>query len=268
MTTYPGGKNGAGVYQRIICQLPPHRLYIEPFLGGGAIMRLKRPAISSIGIDADADVVNAFPGDAISGLTLICGDAFTWLTECGAAFGSDVLMYLDPPYVLSTRRQHHPIYRYELCDDDHARLLDLVLGLRCMVAISGYWCQMYADRLSDWRSISFPARTRGGGMATEWLWMNYPEPMLLHDYRYLGCNYRERERVKRKIVRWVNRLAHMPLLERMALMSALSEGGNSPVVFGDSDGVSVGLRDHHAVSDGDTMPDGAIAVPDDAPVSR
>ena len=39
--TYPGGKNGAGVYQAIICQIPPHQVYVEPFLGSGAVMRLK-----------------------------------------------------------------------------------------------------------------------------------------------------------------------------------------------------------------------------------
>lgn len=42
--TYPGGKAAAGVYQRIINLMPPHSLYIEPFLGGGAIMKLKKPA--------------------------------------------------------------------------------------------------------------------------------------------------------------------------------------------------------------------------------
>jgi hypothetical protein len=42
---YAGGKNGAGVYQTIINLMPPHDVYIEPFLGGGAIMRQKRPAV-------------------------------------------------------------------------------------------------------------------------------------------------------------------------------------------------------------------------------
>lgn len=28
---YPGGKGGAGVFQTIINQFPPHRVYIEPF---------------------------------------------------------------------------------------------------------------------------------------------------------------------------------------------------------------------------------------------
>lgn len=34
MTSYPGGKSGAGVYQAIINQLPPHSTYVELFLGG------------------------------------------------------------------------------------------------------------------------------------------------------------------------------------------------------------------------------------------
>jgi len=33
---------------------PPHEVYIEPFLGGGAIMRQKRPALLNIGLDLDA----------------------------------------------------------------------------------------------------------------------------------------------------------------------------------------------------------------------
>ena len=40
--------------------------------------------------------------------------------------------------------------------------------------------------------------TRGGRLATEWVWMNYPEPIALHDYRYLGEDFREREPIKRK----------------------------------------------------------------------
>jgi hypothetical protein len=54
---YPGGKGGAGVYQTIINQMPWHETYLEPFLGGGAIMALKRPARWNIGIDLDAEAV-------------------------------------------------------------------------------------------------------------------------------------------------------------------------------------------------------------------
>jgi hypothetical protein len=42
--SYPGGKNGAGVYKTIVNQIPPHEIYIEPFAGGGAVLLRKRPA--------------------------------------------------------------------------------------------------------------------------------------------------------------------------------------------------------------------------------
>jgi hypothetical protein len=83
--TYPGGKSGAGVYQQIINQIPPHRVYIEPFLGRGAVLLHKRPAIVSIGIDSDTAVCNWWEtgrliGDIDQpGVTIICDDAISFL---------------------------------------------------------------------------------------------------------------------------------------------------------------------------------------------
>ena len=57
---YPGGKNGSGVYQTIINLMPPHEVYIEPFLGSGAILRMKRPALRNIGMDRDPDALKQF----------------------------------------------------------------------------------------------------------------------------------------------------------------------------------------------------------------
>jgi site-specific DNA-adenine methylase len=39
--------------------MPPHRVYAEPFLGGGAVMCAKRPASLNIGIDQDPEAVKA-----------------------------------------------------------------------------------------------------------------------------------------------------------------------------------------------------------------
>jgi len=58
--------------------------------------------------------------------------------------------------------------------------------------------------------------------------MNYPEPTRLHDYRYLGNTYRQRDRIKRKKARWVRRLQQMQPLERYAFLAALEEA------FGDA----------------------------------
>jgi hypothetical protein len=53
---FPGAKGGAGVWQRIISQIPPHELYVEAFAGTAQILLRKRPARASIAIDGDAAV--------------------------------------------------------------------------------------------------------------------------------------------------------------------------------------------------------------------
>ena len=62
-----------------------------------------------------------------------------------------------------------------------------------------------------------------GGPAVEYLWFNFPPPVALHDYRYLGANFRERERIKRQKARWTARLLRMPALQRQALLAAIAE---------------------------------------------
>lgn len=55
-STYPGGKSGAGVYQRLINLIPPHRVLIVPFAGHCGVTRNIRPAEHTIVIDRDATV--------------------------------------------------------------------------------------------------------------------------------------------------------------------------------------------------------------------
>lgn len=226
MATYPGGKNGDGTYQRIINLMPPHLLYVEPFLGSGAIMRLKRPSVESIGIDIDAPAIAMARQTMtdIPKLTLICGNAITWLFNNGWSLAKSALLYLDPPYLMETRSSKRALYRHEFAtEEEHANLLTIIKKMNCMVMISGYYSDLYANALADWRVVSFQAQTRGGKIATELVWCNFPEPMALHDYRYLGDNYREREKIKRKQTRWRARLARMDSQERYAMLSVLQD---------------------------------------------
>lgn len=64
--------------------------------------------------------------------------------------------------------------------------------------------------------------------------MNYPEPLELHDYRYLGRDFRERERIKRKKQRWKQKLSTMPALERYAILSELADLRDRLAVGGDA----------------------------------
>jgi hypothetical protein len=215
--TYPGGKGGAGVAQLIINQQPPHSHYIEPFLGSGAVMLLKRPAFWNTGIDLDPEPIAKMIEP--SGFTFLCEDGVQWLAE--AKLRPDALVYCDPPYLMKTRRSQRALYHCEFDEDDHWRLLRVLRGLKCMVQISGYWSSLYAKRLEGWRLVRYQAATRGGPRE-ECLWMNYPEPAALHDYRFLGGDFRQRERIKRKAARWFDRITSLPALERQALVSMIA----------------------------------------------
>lgn len=221
--SYNGGKGGAGVVQAIINQIPPHGTYIEAFLGEGQVLRAKRPAAHSIGVELDAQVLaERWRGDEVPGLTLVCQDAISFLKRYRWRGGEFV--YLDPPYLLSTRSSQRPIYRCEFGTiEQHRTLLTLLRKLPCQIAISGYASWLYELELPGWRMITFQTVKHSGAPATECLWMNYPAPLELHDYRYLGDNFRERERIKRKRQRWAARLRSMPALERHALLAAIEE---------------------------------------------
>lgn len=259
MSSYPGGKNGAGVYQRLINMMPPHRTYVEPFLGGGAVMRAKRPAArASLGIDADRAPIEAARFWDVPGLELIQGDALEQLRF--RRWDPHTLVYADPPYLFSTRAGgDRPIYAREFgTEGEHVALLKLLASLPCMVMVSGYPSDLYGVMLDGWRVETFQAMTRGGSMATEAVWCNFPPPAELHDYRYLGTGYRERERIKRKKARWRARLEGMPLQERYAVLSVLedlraeNDGERSPIVRpGAIDvGGGVGRRESPATAGG------------------
>jgi DNA adenine methylase len=57
--------------------------------------------------------------------------------------------------------------------------------------------------------------------------MNYPEPKALHDYRYLGEDFRQREKITRQQKRWRAKLGKMNRLQGFALLPTIAEFGES-----------------------------------------
>jgi hypothetical protein len=55
-SSYPGGKSGAGIFQRLINLIPPHRILIVPFAGHCGVVRNIRPAEHTIVIDQNPGV--------------------------------------------------------------------------------------------------------------------------------------------------------------------------------------------------------------------
>ena len=216
--SYPGGKSLSGVYQLIINQIPPHRVFIETHLGGGAVIKNKKPADVNIGIDIDPSVISKWSGN--NSIKLVQCDAVDYLNQF--KFIGDEFLYVDPPYLSSTRKSKRKIYNYEYTDSQHVELLDYLLNVQCNVMISGYSSKLYNQKLRGWRKVEFKSRNRTGAFVTECIWMNYPEVKELHDYQYLGISFRERERIKRRNSRWKEKIKKLPQLEKQALLECLS----------------------------------------------
>ncbi len=219
---FSGGKGGT--YQKYINLMPPHEVYIESHIGGGAIMRYKRKAKRNIGIEIDPEVIEIWNSKNQKNFELINGDAVSFLKSY--SFTGKELVYCDPPYLRETRKKYYPLYKYEYSLSQHIELLAVIKTLPCMVMISGYESTLYKESLKGWQTHSFQAKTHHG-MATEWIWMNYSKPVQLHDYSYLGDNFREREKIKLKLKRSTARFKSMPILERQALLSALQTANES-----------------------------------------
>lgn len=85
------------------------------------------------------------------------------------------LHYVDPPYPHSTRsasRTKHG-YRFEMTDDDHRKLAEVLRDLQGLVVLSGYPCELYDDELyADWIRNESGAWADRGAQRTEVIWMN------------------------------------------------------------------------------------------------
>ena len=226
MSTYPGGKGGSGVYQKIISLMPKHRAYIECFLGNGSILRYKKPASVNVGIEIDGEIIKQFWSEPLQANFSIYNDDVIKFLKIPLPLrfdDKDILIYLDPPYLKSVRQSNRQIYRYELMSEkEHIELLEILLTLDNNVMISGYDSPLYNRILKDWRKVSFTGISRAGA-TTEVVWMNFDEPLELHDYSYLGDDYRQRENIKRQKQRWISKLKNMDPQKRYLFLSAFEE---------------------------------------------
>lgn len=266
---YPGAK--WSVAQWIISVMPPHKSYLEPFFGSGAVFFCKPPSRIETINDLDGEIVNLFtvirdraeeleravaltpysrevydeawealrhqdPAGPVEQArrTLIrywqghgsrtiykggwkndlAGREYAyavrywnslpaWIAgtverlkeaqiehtpavECIRRFRSpEVLIYADPPYLLSTRKQRQ--YRVEMEDAQHEELMKVLLDHPGPVMLSGYDSDMYNDMLRGWMQLRHEARCEYGGKRTECLWVNF-EPQTSFECRSLDLS--------------------------------------------------------------------------------
>lgn len=83
----------------------------------------------------------------------------------------NVFMYIDPPYMLGTRRGKQ--CKHEMSDSDHEELLQELLNSKAKIMLSGYASEMYDTALSEWNRMEFSSHAEQGKPRTEVVWMNY-----------------------------------------------------------------------------------------------
>jgi len=216
-----GAKSASGAFQAIVAQMPPHDLYIETHAGSGQVFFNKPPAPRSVLIERDPEAAKILRqrcfSRAAGGVEVVEGDALDWRPPGPE---TRVLLYADPPYVLSTRTSNRR-YAFDYTDDDHRRLAAWLRSLppHVSVILSGYPSPLYDELLGDWRTVEFQVMTRGGPR-TEKLWLSFPAGLVAWA-TFAGSDRTDRQRIKRKAARWLAHYGRLSAGEKLALLAAL-----------------------------------------------
>ncbi len=133
------------------------------------------PVGSSIGMPGYLDGYvgrMAAAAERLHRVSLECRPGIEAITAYGAQ--PDVLLYVDPPYLGSTRASSG--YRHEMrSDTEHVELLDALMDCAAAVVLSGYASDLYDTALADWDRVEMATSTGQGGTRqerTEILWSN------------------------------------------------------------------------------------------------
>ncbi len=87
---------------------------------------------------------------------------------------TETLFYCDPPYPHDSRTDHNA-YAYEMTDDQHRELAEVLHRVEGKVVLSGYQSPLMQELYGDWRSIEGVERLVHSVKMprTEVVWVNY-----------------------------------------------------------------------------------------------
>lgn len=86
----------------------------------------------------------------------------------------ETLFYCDPPYPHGSRGDRNA-YAYELTDDEHRKLSEVLHNVKGKVALSSYHCDLMDELYSDWFYIEAPLKNCHSVKTPrrEVIWINY-----------------------------------------------------------------------------------------------
>lgn len=224
LDNYTGHKKIDGLYQKIINQIPKHRIYAELFAGSAAIYSLFTVLAETVILnDINSEVHNLlcekFRDKSVLNRKY---DAIDFLKKMQPLWNKETFVFLDPPYHHSTRPLATELYKHEMTHSDHLQLLITAQEMKCNLMITHPKCDLYDTFLHDWRKVEVKVRYHKK-TSIECLYMNYPDPIELQDYSYLGNDCWERQRISRKKEAYKKKFEKMPVLERNCIIDILNE---------------------------------------------
>jgi DNA adenine methylase len=92
--------------------------------------------------------------------------------------GPQTLLYCDPPYLHTTRTAREVYGEFEMTEQQHRNLLEVLKQCKSKVMLSGYPSPLYDAALASWKRHTFdlPNNSAGGatkGRETEERWCNF-----------------------------------------------------------------------------------------------
>ena len=220
--SYKGGKNASGTYQFLINHVPPVQTIISGFLGHCGLIKNIKPAAKIIGIDKDKNVIDRWQKDRPD-VILVNGDFLQNLDWINPIKFGKTVVFLDPPYLNDTRKNQTKLYDNEFETlESHKKLLEKAVKFPCYVMITAYENELYDSFLlkRGFKKYLFNGQTRGG-RRQEAMYINYEPPTELHDYSFVGSDYRERWNNTKLLNRKLKDLEEMPLLRRNMIIDSI-----------------------------------------------
>lgn len=137
------------------------RFYVDP---GGSSSSMPDYLVGYVGRIAAA-------AERLHSVSLECRPALKVIDAYGRS--AEVCLYVDPPYLGSTRTGAH--YAHEMrADAEHLELLEVLRACNASVVLSGYASELYDGALPGWSRVEIPSfnGNASSGARTEIVWSN------------------------------------------------------------------------------------------------
>jgi site-specific DNA-adenine methylase len=238
--SYPGAKTGSGVMQLLMNNIPEHSVFVDMCAGSGAVGFTVNELCSSTVVlcekyqpvfnqlilkSTSIPIKNKFEKIYVKHIDSI-EFYYDRVLDNSNNF-DETFFYLDPPYLKTTRRDQKNIYGCEWSEKDHCRMLTLanLISKYTManIMINHYDCQLYREYLRGWETKEYKTMTRGG-IATDKIWMNYDITKLnLAVTDFVGDDFKDRQRIKRRKISFLNKFKNMPIHERQSILQYIQK---------------------------------------------